>query len=221
MEYKLRNALIIVLCILLPVNMYLIMSVPEEITMGVVQKIFYFHVASAWVGLLAFVVVFMASIWYLVGRQERVNLIARASAEIGMLFISCTLLTGPLWAKPIWNTWWTWDPRLTTTVVLWFMYLAYIILQGEGTSESRRRFSAVYGIIAFVNVPLVFFSARWWRSIHPVVVSSEGTGLSPEMVRVLLISVLTFSVLYFYFLVLRYVGLELTDRVNKLKVQLF
>ncbi len=193
---------------------------PVERTMGLVQKVFYFHVASAWVGLVAHTVVFAASILYLWKRSGGSDRLARASAEIGTVFISCTLLTGPLWAYPIWNTWWTWDPRLTTTLVLWFMYAAYIALHGGGASEARKRLAAVYGIICFINVPLVFFSTRWWRSIHPVVISSEGIALTPKMRVAMFVSVGVFSVLYFYFLRLRMKSLELQERVRHLKAQL-
>ncbi len=209
------------LVLLLPLNVYLIfMYAPVEKTMGLVQKVFYYHVASAWIGLLAFVVVFIASILYLKNRKDAANRLALASAEIGTVFITCTLLTGPLWAYPIWQTWWTWDPRLTTTLVLWFMYLAYIALQSGGEAENRRRFAAIYGIIAFINVPLVFFSARWWRSIHPVVVTSEGIGLTAKMRTALFASLITFSLLYTYLLSLRYRGLHLKDRINKLKSEI-
>lgn len=193
---------------------------PVERTMGLVQKVFYFHVASAWVGLVAHTVVFAASILYLWKRSGGSDRLARASAEIGTVFISCTLLTGPLWAYPIWNTWWTWDPRLTTTLVLWFMYAAYIALHGGGASEARKRLAAVYGIICFINVPLVFFSTRWWRSIHPVVISSEGIALTPKMWVAMFVSVGVFSVLYFYLLRLRMKSLELQERVRHLKAQL-
>jgi len=193
---------------------------PVERTMGLVQKVFYFHVASAWVGLVAHTVVFAASILYLWKRSGGSDRLARASAEIGTVFISCTLLTGPLWAYPIWNTWWTWDPRLTTTLVLWFMYAAYIALHGGGASEARKRLAAVYGIICFINVPLVFFSTRWWRSIHPVVISSEGIALTPKMRVAMFVSVGVFSVLYFYLLRLRMKSLELQERVRHLKAQL-
>jgi heme exporter protein C len=222
MKQGLKNPLFWGLSVIMLLNIYLIaFYAPVERTMGVVQKVFYFHVASAWVGLLALTVVFAASIAYLMRRTERANNLALASAEIGTIFISCTLLTGPLWAYPIWNTWWTWDPRLTTTLVLWFMYLAYIALQGGGVSEDRKRLSAVYGIICFVNVPLVFFSTRWWRSIHPVVITSEGMALTPEMKVAMFFSVGVFSLLYLHLLRLRVKSLGLQRRVQQLKAQLF
>lgn len=222
MKHALRNPLCWGLTLLVLINMYVIVYyAPVEKTMGLVQKVFYFHVASAWVGLLALTVVFGASLSYLWKRTSRSNHLALASAEIGTVFISCTLLTGPLWAYPIWNTWWTWDPRLTTTLVLWFMYAAYIALQGGGASEVRRRLAAVYGIICFVNVPLVFFSARWWRSIHPVVISSQGMALEPPMRAAMFFSVGVFSLLYIYLLQLRLKALDLEERVRRLKAELF
>ena len=202
------------------VNIYVIAFTPVEKTMGIVQKVFYSTVASAW-GLLALCVVFAASVLYLWKRSERTNNLALASAEIGTVFISCTLLTGPLWAYPIWNTWWTWDPRLTTTLVLWFMYVAYIALQGGSATESRKRLAAVYGIICVVNVPLVFFSTRWWRSIHPVVVTSEGMALTPKMKVAMFLSVGVFSLLYVYLLNIRLKSLDLEQRVKRLKAELF
>lgn len=221
MKHENKNLLFWLLVVILPVNIYAIANyAPVEKTMGVVQKVFYFHVASAWIGLLAFVVVFVASILYLWKREEQVSDLALASAEIGTIFVTCTLLTGPLWAYPIWQTWWTWDPRLTTTLVLWFMYIAYIALQSGGATETRRRLAAVYGIISFVNVPLVFFSARWWRSIHPIIISSEGMGLAPKMRVAMFLSLGTFSLLYVYLLNLRLGSLDLKKRITRLKAEL-
>lgn len=217
-----KNPLFWAITVLLPLNIFLIFHyAPLEKSMGIVQKVFYFHTASAWVGLLAFVVVFAASILYLWRREESMNHLALASAEIGTIFISGTLLTGPLWAYPIWNTWWTWDPRLTTTLVLWFMYVAYIALQGGGAAEARKRLAAVYGIISFINVPLVFFSARWWRSIHPIIVSSEGIGLAPKMRVAMFFSLGIFSLLYLFLLQTRMKSLALQERVRELKAELF
>lgn len=203
-------------------NLYVIfVYAPVERTMGIVQKIFYFHVAAAWVGMVAFFVVFVASIGYLSFRGGRWNAVAQASAEIGTIFTTIVLVTGPLWARPIWNTWWTWDPRLTTTLVLWFMYLAYIALQGFGQQdESRARFAAVYGIVAFINVPLVFFSIRWWRTIHPVVIRSSGTGLTSEMLFTMFFSMVTFCLLFAVMLRARYRTIRLEGEVRVMKAKL-
>jgi heme exporter protein C len=215
---KLKRLILLLLGILVPGNIYLIfVYAPEEKTMGAVQKVFYAHVASAWIGMLAFAVVFFFSIRYLITRERASSQLALASAEIGTVFITNVLLTGPMWAKPVWNTWWTWDPRLTTTTVMWFMYLAYLILHSGGASENRRRLAAVYGIIAFINVPIVFFSARWWRSIHPVVITAAETGLSDLMKITLLFTLGTFTLIYLYFLALRFRSLRLEERINNLK----
>lgn len=222
MKHERRDLLSWLVAFFVPLNIYVIFYyAPVEKTMGMIQKVFYFHVASAWVGLLAFCVVFGCSILYLHSRRDALNHLAMASAEIGTIFISGTLLTGPLWAYPIWNTWWTWDPRLTTTLVLWFMYIAYIALQTGERTATRRRLAAVYGIVAFINVPLVFFSARWWRSIHPIVVSSEGMGLEPKMLVALVMSVAVFSLLYIHLVRVRVKSIVLREQIKDLKAELF
>ena len=154
---------------------------PTEKTMGDIQRIFYFHVASAWVGMIAFLVVFVASAVYLGTRQARWDIVAYTSAEIGVIFTAMVLITGPIWAKPIWHTWWTWDPRLTTTLIMWFLYLAYgKIRAAVGEEEKRARLAAAFGILAFADVPVVFLAIRWWRTMHPgAVITSSGIALAP------------------------------------------
>lgn len=204
-----------VLSFLMVTNLYVIFGyAPVERTMGIIQKVFYFHVASAWIGFFAFFVVFAAGIGYLRTRRDSYDRLAVASAEIGTLFTTLVLVTGPLWARPVWNTWWTWDARLTSTLVMWFMYLAYIVLQHSLSGKTRARLAAVYGIIAFANVPLVFFSIRWWRSLHPVVIATEGGGLSPPMVHTLLFSLFTFLILYAFLLQYRTRILKLAQQVD-------
>ncbi len=190
--------LLIFLSLLVLTNLALIgFYAPVEQTMGIVQKIFYYHLSSAWLGMVAFVVVFGASICFLRTRNIKWTIIALASAELGTIFTTLVLITGRLWARSIWNTWWTWDPRLMTTLVMWFMYLAYILLHHSGmVEEQTSRIAAIYGIISFVNVPLVFFSIRWWRSLHPVLITTSSSGLSSEMLITLLVSLFTFLVLY-------------------------
>lgn len=191
---------------------------PQEREMGEVQRIFYFHVASAWLAMLAFLVVFAGSLLYLWKGDRRFDRWAAASAEIGVLFTTIVLVTGPLWARPVWNTWWTWDPRLTSSLVLWIMYIAYLVLRGA-LPESRKKyqFSAVYGLVAFVDVPIVFFSIRWWRSMHPLVISGQGMSLEPEMVHTLILSCLAFTLLYVLLLRLR-LGVErLRDGLHDLQ----
>lgn len=177
------------------------MWVPNEKIMGPVQKIFYFHVASAWVGFFAFLVVFIAGMAYLYTRDRKWDIVGSSSAEIGVMFTTIVLITGPIWARPTWNAWWTWDPRLTTTLVLWFIYLAYLMVRSSIHEEEKKaRFSAVFGIIGFIDVPIVWFSIRWWRTIHPVIVDSSGFAMSGKMTTTLMFSLAAFTVLYFYLL---------------------
>lgn len=170
---------------------------PVEKVMGAVQKIFYFHVSSAWIAFFAFFVTFVCSILLLITNRYIFDDIASASAEIGLLFCTIVLITGPIWAKPIWGTWWTWDPRLTTTLILWFIYVGYIMLRKFIDEEDKRaKFSAALGIIGFIDVPIVFMSIRWWRTIHPNVLQKGGGGLHPDMLKSLIISVIAFTFLY-------------------------
>lgn len=170
---------------------------PREATMGDVQRIFYFHVSSAWVGFLGFFVTAVAGILYLVSHQKFWDMLALSSAEIGLAFISMTLVTGMLWAKPAWGTYWTWEPRLTISAVQWLIYVAYVMLRGSVVNyESAARFASVYGILAFVTVPLSWFAIRWWRTIHPQVISSDGMAMTPKMVTVLFVSLGIYTLIY-------------------------
>ncbi|MGE5589281.1 MAG: cytochrome c biogenesis protein [Bacillota bacterium] len=191
---------------------------PAERIMGDVQRIFYFHVASAWNAFLAFLVVFIASIAFLRTGSHRWDTLAYSSAEIGVVFTTITLITGPIWARPIWNTWWTWDPRLTTTLILWFIYLAYLVIRSSAEgSQQQARLAAVFGIMGFVDVPIVFMSTRWWRSIHPTLIQADKMNMEPSMVFTMVFSFVSFTILYAFLLSYR-VRLEtLTDRVAALK----
>ncbi len=195
---------------------------PTEATMGDVQRIFYFHVASAAAAFLAFFVVFVASIAYLSRRHRGWDNAAAAAAEIGVVFTTVVLVTGPLWAKPAWGTWWTWDPRLTTTLVLWLIYVAYIMLRSTMEDPSRRALvSAVFGIVGFVDVPIVFMSIRWWRSIHPVLIEGGELQMTAEMVLALVVSIVAFTLLFFYLLVERLRLQRCEDEVEHLKAELY
>lgn len=177
---------------------------PVERVMGPVQKIFYFHVPSAWIAFLAFFVTFICSIALLATNNRIFDDIASSSAEIGVIFCSIVLVTGPIWAKPAWGVWWTWDPRLTTTLILWFIYIGYIMLRKFTDEEDKRaKFSAALGIIGFIDVPIVFLSIRWWRTIHPNVLQEGGGGLHPDMKTALFISLAAFTSLFISMLVKR------------------
>ena len=172
---------------------------PDEQTMHEIQRIFYIHVASAWTAGVAFLVVALAGVLYLVKRQPRFDWLGVAAAETGVAFTTVVLVTGPIWAKPIWGIWWTWDARLTLTFVLWLMYIAYLLLRSLVEDPQRRAvLCAVYGIFAFADVPLVWMSIRWWRTQHPqpVIGGGEGSGLDPTMWKVLFFTWAAVSLLF-------------------------
>ena len=164
---------------------------PQERTMGLIQRIFYFHAATAWAGEMTFFVCFLANLLYVWKRQPKYDWLGVSSAEVGLACITVVLITGPIWAHPVWGIWWTWDARLTSTFVLWLLYVSYLLLRTLIEEPERRALlSALFGIFAFLDVPLVFFSIRWWRTQHPqpVIMGGSGSGLDPTMWKVLLFS---------------------------------
>lgn len=168
---------------------------PTERTMGDVQRIFYFHLGSAAAAFTAFTVVLASSVYFLARRNLRADALSKAAAEAGVLFTTMVLVTGPMWARPVWGKWWVWDPRLTTTLILWFLYVGYLVLRGAMPGYRGQMAAAVFAILAYVDVPIVYFSVRWWRGIHPIVIQGRGGGLAPAMVPPLLISITAFLVL--------------------------
>lgn len=141
--------------------------VGADIEMGEVQRLMYVHVPAAWTAFVAFFVVFLGSVLYLVQRDERADRVAASAAEAGVVFIALTLLTGMLWGRPTWGVWWTWDPRLTTTALLLAVFVGYLAVRGFADDPERRaRWSAIVGILGFVQVPIVYLSVVWWRSLH-------------------------------------------------------
>jgi heme exporter protein C len=169
---KIRKTQIIIfitLFILIPLDFFLIFNVaPTERIMGDVQRIFYFHVAMAISSYLAFAVVFAGSILFLWKKKMFWDTVACSAAEIGVLFSTLVLITGSLWARPIWNVWWAWDPRLLTMFILWFIYVGYFLLRKSISDRVKRaQYSAVIGIIGFLDIPVVRLATKWWRSIHP------------------------------------------------------
>ena len=193
---------------------------PTERTMGDVQRIFYFHVSSAWVGFFAFFVTFVAGILYLRTKKRLWDIVGHASSEIGVVFTAMAVLTGSIWAKPTWNAWYPWEqePRLILISILLLIYFAYHMLRAFlHEPEQRARFAAVYGIVAFAGVPLTFMSIRWWQSLHPVVFESESSGLTPAMLWTFMFCLLSFTVLYFVLLIQRCRLSILTDQAEDLK----
>lgn len=197
---------------------------PQERVMGEVQRIFYFHVPAAWVSFLAFFVTLVAGVAYLRTGDRHWEIVGVSSVEIGLVFTVMTLISGSIWARPIWNTWWTWDPRLTTYTIMALIYLAYMMLrQGIDDPGRRARFAAVYGIVGFISVPITFLSIRFWRTIHPVVIGSGsptaegGFDMTSPMRVAFFFALFTFTVLFFTFLAHRVRLERLADRVNELK----
>ncbi len=192
---------------------------PVEATMGILQKIFYFHLPLAWWGLISFFIVFCASLVFLITKKPVMDRLAQTAAEMGLLYSGLALITGSLWARAAWNTWWTWDPRLSTTLVMWFIYAGYLALrQSIDNPQKMRAVCAVLGVVAFLNVPLVFLSARMWRSIHPAVFGSGGGGLEPEMMTTLLVCIFAWGILTIGILLYRVRQLDIKDRIKSLFV---
>jgi heme exporter protein C len=194
--------------------------VPTEADQGIVQRIFYFHVACAWVAFAAFGLVAICGILYLWLGQQVFDDLGYAAAETGMVFCTLVLITGSLWAKPIWGAWWTWDSRLTTTFILWLLYGGYLMLRAMGDDTPQiARFGAVIGIVAAADVPVIIVSVRLWRTIHPAVLITRqgGHGLEdPRMVATLLVSLAAFTVLFLWLMMVRVALLRSGARLRDL-----
>ncbi len=220
------KALDIASIVLLAVAAYLaLVYAPEELVMGQVQRVFYFHVATAWTGLLGFVSAGVAGIVYLVTRDEKWDVVEMAAVEISLVFFFITIVLGSIWARPIWNTWWTWDPRLTTAAVTELIYIAYFMLrQGIEEPVKRARFGAVYTIIGAISAPITFFAIRLFRTIHPVVIGSgdpSATGtfaMTPHMLIAFMFALFTFTVIFVDLFWNRIRLGSLASRVEELKL---
>lgn len=191
---------------------------PVEQTLGLPQKIFYVHLPLAWWALMSFFLVFLGSIAYLWRRNPAADRLCAAAAETGVLLSGLALVTGMLWARRSWGVWWTWDPRLTTTLIMWFIYAGYLVLRGLDLPQQRRNVvCAVVGVVAFLDVPLVFLSARIWRSIHPAVFGNKGGGLEPEMRLTVIACVISFGLLWAGLVWIRKRQLDLAARLDALQ----
>src|SRR5947199_4533341 len=180
-----------VTCVTMLAALYLVfMVVPTEQQMGIVQRIFYFHVSSAWMAFLGFFLVAGASAVYLWNGSRGADRLAEAAAEVGVLFCSLVLVTGPIWARPIWGVWWTWDPRLTLTVIVWAIYASYLMLRAFGGEDGAvNRYAAVLGIIGVLDIPIIMVSVRLLRGMHPAVIARNegGSGLVDPWMRIALL----------------------------------
>ncbi len=200
---------------------------PTEAVMGDVQRVFYFHVAAGWVGMLSFFAAAAAGIAYLRSGDHKWDIVGLSAVEIGIAFIFINIVTGSIWARPIWNTWWTWDPRLTTATIMELIYAAYMMLRsGIEDPDRRARFGAVYAIVGVLSVPLTFFSARLFRTIHPVVIggsdpSAQGSfDMTSKMLQTFMFSLLTFSFIFADLLWHRIRLGRLSDKVEQLKLKM-
>src|SRR6202142_2674015 len=190
--------------LLLAVALYLaLIYAPEELQMGQVQRVFYFHVATAWTALLGFVAAGVAGIAYLVTKNPKWDIVEVAAVEISLMFFLITIVLGSIWARPIWNTWWTWDPRLTTAAVTELIYIAYFMLrEGFEDPDKRARFGAIYTILGSFSAPITFFAIRLFRTIHPVVIGSGDPGaqgtfdMTSGMLTAFMFALFTFSVIF-------------------------
>jgi heme exporter protein C len=198
---------------------------PLEALMNYVQKIFYFHIANAWVGMLGFIVSAVAGVYYLVKKDLKWDIVELAAVEISLVFFIIAIITGSIWAKPSWGTYWTWDARLTTAAILEMIYLAYLMLrQGIEDPERRARFGAVYTLIGAISVPVTFLSIRIWQTIHPVVIGgssgSQGSfGMTGPMLTTMFFCLGTFSVIFATLLWYRVRLGNLAERVEQLKIK--
>jgi heme exporter protein C len=228
-------ALVSVAALLMVVAIVLVFAVaPEPVNLATpaerfAQRIFYFHVPNWWVGFLAFLVGAVAGVLYLTSGREKWDVIGVSSIEIGLTFTTIGLITGSIWARPTWNTWWTWEPRLTTAAVGWLMYLAYLMLRSAiDNPERRARLAAVFSIVAFLDVPVVFMAIRWWRTIHPVVIGTPRAGeqavggfaMGPTILTVFVFCLVLFTLLYVVLMLLRTRTEFLSRRVEHMRQQI-
>lgn len=222
---RIRQLLGIISAIMFTITILLLfLYAPIEAQMGVVQKIFYFHVPAWWNSFLAYLVAFIASIWYLKTRQIKYDALAVSAVEIGLIFSTIGLTSGPIWAKSAWNTWWTWEPRLTTALILWSIYMGYLILRSALEGERKRVFSAVMGIVGFIDVPIVYYSVKIWSrtmQLHPRdMVAPNRVELASGMKLTFFVSLITFTIFYFYLLHLRNDIERLSNEVDELQDEL-
>ncbi len=194
---------------------------PEEAEQGPVQKIFYIHVGCALTMYLGFFVAFLSSLFYLADRKLRWDEISFSAVEVGFYLCTVVLITGPIWAKPAWGAWWTWEPRLTTTLLLWLLYASYLVVRSYFADSPRAPLiSAVMAIVAFLDVPLIHFSVRLWRGIHPSVIGAKGGGMDPAMLNTLILTTFTTVLLFAALFAMRLRLEQSRNRTKALKLSL-
>ena len=216
-----------VICLVgLIISLYLsLIWAPRERVMGDVQRIMYFHVATAWIAELAFLLVGISSIIYLWLRERKWDIVAYSAAEVGFVFCCFVMITGPIWGKPVWGTWWTWDPRLTFSMILWLIYVGYLMLRVYGHDIPQvKTFLAVLGILGTLDIPFIHFATMWWRGLHPdsLVMSEEGlgAGMEVDMRIALAVSAIVFTLFFFYLMGRRMALERLRDETEDLQDRL-
>lgn len=195
---------------------------PTERVQGDVQRLFYAHMSLAWVAYLSFFLVFLGGLIYLIRNGLRWDRLARSGATVGVVFTTLVLITGCLWGTRVWGVCWTWDARLTTTLILWFIYVGYLMLRGYvDDPRAKRRLAAIVGIVGFVSVPINFLSVYWWRTLHPTptVLRAEGPSLPPPMLVTLLVALVAFTLLYALLMRMQMRLEGLADEVEELRIQ--
>ena len=199
-----RNTLLIVSAVLMFLSLYLIfLWVPTELNLGVSQRIFYFHVPLGWLGMLSIGIVALASIIHLVTGHEKWDSLAYSAAELGVVFATLIIVTGAIWAKPVWGVWWTWDAKLTTPLILWFIYVGYLMLRAYSPDGSLgSRYGAVVALIGAIDAPIIYLTTIWWRGAHPD--NNVPHDLDERMVLVFLVTLIAFTAVYACLLVERY-----------------
>ena len=200
---------------LMALTLYLIFFwVPTEQNLGVSQRIFYFHVPLGWLGMVSIMVVAVASFMHLLTRNEKWDSLAHSTAELGLMSATLIIVTGSIWAKPVWGVWWTWDAKLTTTLILWFIYVGYLMVKAYAPKGSQgRRYASVVALIGAIDAPIIYMATVWWRTAHPdlnIGPLADSDSLDSKIALTFLISMITFTVLYILMLTERY-SLKLTE----------
>lgn len=206
-----RDALLVASALLMALTLYMVYFwAPTEQNLGVSQRIFYFHVPLGWIGMVSIIIVAVASLMHLMTGRQRWDDLAYSTAELGVIYASLILVTGAIWGKPVWGVWWTWDPKLTTTLVLWFIYIAYLMIRAYGPMGSQgRRFTSVIALIGAIDAPIIYMASIWWRTAHPALnigpAADEAEAIGSSRIYItLLVSVIAFTVMYVALLIERY-----------------
>ncbi len=194
---------------------------PTDAIQGQAQRIFYFHVPMAWVGMLSFIVLGVAGVVYLIKKDERWDWLARAAAEVGMVFLTLAIALGSIWGKATWGTWWSWDPKLTTVLILWFMYVGYMMLRSYmGNTPESARSGAVLALVGVVDVPIIYEATNWWRTLHPAAQVGVPGALPPSVTLTLMVALTTFTLLYCFMLIQMYQFVKLQALARRLRATL-